>query len=182
MKQRIYFIDKRGPELEAEKKVAAAARNFKEAGRIAGEAKALNLERESLLDKRDKAISDLEKLEGEIKCTVDQMDESEQLIISKEKEAAIAGCQRLRLVAAAAMAERSATLELGDFEDGDILLKEAEAADFKASELQKAYGLEVEEREKPFDHFISISLITNLAGQQLSEMISSFNLPAAGGS
>lgn len=182
MKQRINFIDKRGPELEAEKKVAAAARNFKEAGRIAAEAKALNLERESLLDKRDKAISDLERWEGEIKCTVDQMHESEQLIISKEKEAAIAGCQRLRLVAAAAMAERSATLELGDFEDADILLKEAEAADFKASELQKAYGLEVEEREKPFDHFISISLITNLAGQQLSEMISSFHVPAAGGS
>jgi hypothetical protein len=35
------FIDKRGPELEAEKKVAAASRNFKEEGRIAAEAKEL---------------------------------------------------------------------------------------------------------------------------------------------
>ncbi|KAJ0987165.1 hypothetical protein J5N97_005521 [Dioscorea zingiberensis] len=176
LKQRISFIDKRGPELEAEKKVAAAARNFKEAGRIAAEAKALNLERESLLDKRDKAITHLEMLEAEIKDTIDKMQESEELIICKEKEAAIAACQRLRLVAAAAMAERSAALELGDIEEGNILLQEAETADSKASELQKAHDLETEEHGKPFDPFISIALITNLSGQRLSEMISSFNL------
>nr|CAD1834507.1 unnamed protein product [Ananas comosus var. bracteatus] len=57
---------------EAEKKVAVAARNFKEAGWIASEAK-----------------------------------ESEGLILLKEKEAAKAGYKKLRLISAAARAERS---------------------------------------------------------------------------
>ena len=52
--RRIGFIDKRGPDLDAEKKIAAAARYFKEAGRIAAEAKALNVEKESLETKIEK--------------------------------------------------------------------------------------------------------------------------------
>jgi hypothetical protein len=56
------FIDKRGPELEAEKKVAAASRNFKEAERIAAEAKALNSEKDELHGKLEKAAADLETI------------------------------------------------------------------------------------------------------------------------
>jgi len=47
-KQRIIFIDKRVSELETEKKVSTAARNFKEAARIATEAKSLCVEKESI--------------------------------------------------------------------------------------------------------------------------------------
>ncbi|ONK68805.1 uncharacterized protein A4U43_C05F16210 [Asparagus officinalis] len=174
--QRIGFIEKRGPELEAEKKIAAAARNFKEAGRIAAEAKALNMEKESLETKIEKSVLDLKKLEGDIKDTVDKIQEDEGLILLKEKEAAMAGCKRLRLVAASARAERSAALEMGDEEEGDSLLKEAEAADSKARELQETYDLEPEDIGNALEHSVSISLITNLAGEQLAKMASSLNL------
>lgn len=178
VKQRLDYINKRGPELEAEKKVAAAARNFKEAGRIAAEAKALSIEREGLQNKKEKAVSDLEKLEEEINTTLEKIQESERLISSKEKEAATAGCRRLRLAAAGSRAERSAALELGDNEEGDILLNEAEAAESKARELQEAYDLEWEELGKAFEHVVSISMVTNLAGQHLVEIASSFNRPS----
>lgn len=179
LKQRMDFIDKRGPELEAEKKVAAAARNFKEAGRIAAEAKALNVEKETLQNKREKAVSDLEQLEEEIKGIVDKIHESEGLVLLKEKEAAMAACKRLCLVAAAARAERTAALEMGDTEEGEILLKEAVVAESKARDLQATYDLEPEEEhEKTLGHFVSITLITNLAGKHLAEMAAAFNLPS----
>ena len=47
-KQRVIFIDKRVPKLEAEMEVATAARNFKEATRIAIEAKSMCVEKESI--------------------------------------------------------------------------------------------------------------------------------------
>ena len=47
-KQRIIFIDKRVSKLEAEKKVATAARNFKEHAWIATEAKSLCVEKENI--------------------------------------------------------------------------------------------------------------------------------------
>ncbi|XP_010927486.2 uncharacterized protein [Elaeis guineensis] len=180
-KQRIGFIDKRGPELEAEKKVAAAARNFKEAGRIAAEAKTLNIEKEDLQNRMEKAVSELEKLEKEIKCILDQIQESEVLISQKEKEAAMTSFKRLQLVAAAARAERAAALEMGDEEEGDILLKEAESAECKTRELQEAYNLKSDNNEKTLDQFVSIASIANLAGQHLTEMASSLKLPVASG-
>ena len=176
--QRIGFIDKRGPELEAEKKIAAAGRYFKEAGWIAAEAKALNVDKESLETKIEKAVVDVKKLEEEIKDTVDRMQENEGLILLQEKEAAMARCKRLWLVAASAKAERSAALEMGDVEEGDSLLKEAEAAEFKARELQETYDLEPEGDGKTLEHSVSIALIINLSGQHLAEMAASFNLSA----
>ena len=47
-KQRVIFIDKRVPKLEAEMEVATAARNFKEAARIAIEAKSPCVKKESM--------------------------------------------------------------------------------------------------------------------------------------
>ncbi|XP_077220837.1 neurofilament light protein [Tasmannia lanceolata] len=181
-RQRISFIDKRGPELEAEKKVAAAARNFKEAGRIATESKALSIEKESIQNKMESSILELEKVEEEIKGTVNKLQESERLILSKEEEAAMAGYERLQLVAAAAMAERSAALELGDLEEANILLAEAESANSDAENLQKAYDLKVKETVKTPKHFVSMTLIANLAGQRLAEMAASVRLSLEGGS
>ncbi|XXG57524.1 hypothetical protein AAC387_Pa03g4657 [Persea americana] len=177
-KQRIGFIDKRGPELEAEKKVAAAAWNFKEAGRIAAEAKALGTEKEELRDKMEVAIFELDKVETEIKDTVNKLQESERLISSKEKEAAIAGCERLQLVATAAMAERTAALEMGDLEEADILLAEAEAANLEATKLQQAFEFELEEMGRKANYFISMALIANLAGKELAEMAASIRADA----
>jgi hypothetical protein len=57
-KKNLSFMDERGPELEAEKKVRAAAKNFKEAGRIAAEAKTLYSENEELHAKLEKAGTD----------------------------------------------------------------------------------------------------------------------------
>lgn len=168
------FIEKRCPELEAEKKVAATARNFKEAGRVAAEAKALQSEKEELQDKLEKAIVHLEKLEKGIKDNLDSLQENEELISIKEKEAALAGCNRLLLVAAAARAERLAALKMGDVEEGSILLKEAEAAESKAMELQKEYSFDVVFDAK---QVVSLAFITNLNGDNLAE-VASFDLPS----
>ncbi|XP_072978510.1 uncharacterized protein [Typha angustifolia] len=177
LKQRVSFIDKRGPELEAEKKVAAAARNFKEAGRIAAEAKALNVEKEDLQNKLEKSALDLQKLEEEINGTADKVQESEGLILLKEKEAAMASYKRLQLVSAAARAERTAALGMGDLDECDVLLKEAEAAECKARELQESYELQPEDDGSTLQPVVSIAFITNVAGQYLAEMVSSFNIP-----
>ncbi|XP_043713141.1 uncharacterized protein LOC122661707 isoform X2 [Telopea speciosissima] len=175
-KQRIFFIEKRGPELEAEKKVAAAARNFKEAGRIAAEAKALTVEKESIQLKLEKAVLDLGEVEEGIELSANRMEETQGLIISKEKEAAMARFERLRLAAGAAMAERSAALELGDLQEAKVVLTEGEAAESEAKKLQQDYNFEEDEFGNLPKHFISMELITGLGGKQLAEMAKSVHL------
>ncbi|PIA44084.1 hypothetical protein AQUCO_01700004v1 [Aquilegia coerulea] len=177
-KQRIFFIDKRSPELEAEKRVAAAARNFKEAGRIAAEVKTLAVEKDSIQTKMDADILQLEKIEEEINDTVKNLNDKEELILLREREAAKSGCERLRLVSATAMAERSATLELGDHEEANTLLAEAEAADTEARQLQQAYNLQDEEFENEAKHLISIELIAKLGRKQLAEIATSISSSA----
>ncbi|XVF70161.1 hypothetical protein PTKIN_Ptkin11bG0139200 [Pterospermum kingtungense] len=170
LKQRIFFIDKMVPELEAEKKVAAASRNFKEAARLAAEAKSLNTEKEGVQTEMDKAVLDLGKVEEEIKHTVDKLQDIEGLILSKEKEVAMARFQRLLLISGAARAERSAALELGDLEEANLLLAEADAADSEAKELQPKYNLKEEEFEDLPKHFISLELVTNLGQKKLADL------------
>lgn len=170
LKQRIFFIDKMVPELEAEKKIAAASRNFKEAARLAAEAKSLSIEKDSVQAEMDKAVLDLGKLEEEIKHTVDKLQDIEGLISSKEKEVAMARFQRLLLIAGAAKAERSAALELGDLEEANLLLAEANAADSEAKELQPKYNLREEEFDDLPKHFISLELVINLGQKKLAEL------------
>jgi chromosome segregation ATPase len=175
-KQKLSFIDKRGPELEAEKRVAAAARNFKEAGRIAAEAKALYSEKEELHAKLEKAATDLEVIEKDITATTDKIQECEGLIILKEKESAMTSYKRLRLDAAAARAELTAATETDDSEEVEVLRKEAEAAESKAMELKTCYDLELDDNEIMFQPVVPIVFITNSTGQHLLEIASSFGL------
>lgn len=177
-KQRIFFIDKIVPELEAEKKVAAAARNFKEAARVAAEAKKLSVEKEGEDVKMDGAMLELGKLEEEIKDTVNWLVEADELILFKEKEVAMARFQRLLLVAGAAKAERLAAVELGDLEEANLLLAEAEAAEVEAKNLEQSYNFKEEEFENLPKHFMSMELVSNLGGKQLAELAASVHLPA----
>lgn len=177
-KQTIFYMDKRVPELEAEKKVAAAARNFKEAARIATESKTLSAEKERIQTKLEEDSIELGKLEEEIKNTVAKLQETEGLIISKEKEVAMARYQRLLLVAGAATAERSAALELGDLEEAGILLAEAEEAAAEAKKLQPVDNFQEDEFTNLPKHFISMELISNLGGKQLAELAASADLRA----
>ncbi|XVF04258.1 hypothetical protein REPUB_Repub05bG0067200 [Reevesia pubescens] len=172
LKQRIIFIEKMVPELEAEKKVAAASRTFKEAARLAAEAKSLSIEKESVQTEMDKAVLGLGKLEEEIKHTVDKLQEIEGLILSKEKEVAMARFQRLLLIVGAAKAERSAALELGDLEEANLLLAEADAAASEAKQLQPKYNLKEEEIEDLPKHFISLELVANLDHKKLADLAS----------
>ncbi|KAF3331227.1 myosin heavy chain, non-muscle [Carex littledalei] len=183
LKQRASYIEKRGPELEAEKKRAAAARNFKEAGRIAAEAKALNAEKEQLQIKLEKATSDLGKLEDDIKATGERVQECEGLILVKEKEGAIAGYKRLQLVAASARAEREAALQAGDAEEAELILREAEVAESKARDLEETYHDLLVDKEKMVDEthlnsdsISSTAFIINLSSQHLAQIASSFTL------
>ncbi|XP_062191626.1 uncharacterized protein LOC133895378 [Phragmites australis] len=176
IKQKLSFIDKRGPELEAEKKVAAAARNFKEAGRIAAEAKALNSEKEELHAKLEKAAIDLEIIEKDIVATTNKIQECEGLIVLKEKESAMTSYKRLRLDCAAARAELIAATETDDNEEVEILHREAEAAESKAMELKTCYDLQLEVDEFMFQPVVPIAFITNSTGQHLAEIASSFGL------
>ncbi|KAM0918612.1 hypothetical protein ACQ4PT_008735 [Festuca glaucescens] len=175
-KQKLSFMDKRGPELEAEKKVAAAARNFKEAGRIAAEAKALYSEKEELHAKLEKAGTDLEIIEKDITATTDKIQECEGLIVLKEQESAMTSYKRLRLDSSAARAELTAATETDDNEEVEILRKEAEAAESKALELKTLYNLQPDGDEYTFRPVVPIAFITNSTWQQLAEMASSFGL------
>ncbi|GFZ10576.1 hypothetical protein Acr_21g0011750 [Actinidia rufa] len=173
LKQRLVFVDKRVPDLETEKKVAAAARNFKEAARIAAESKALGVERESLQIKLAGAVLELGKLEEEICNAVNKLQETEGHISTKEKEVAMARFQRLLLIAGAAKAERSASLELGDLDEADILLAEAEAAESEARKIQPVYNFKEEEFANLPKQYVSMELVSNLGGKQLAELAAS---------
>lgn len=178
-KQRIFFIDKRVPELEAEKKVAATARNFKEAARVASEAKKLSVEKEGEEVKMDGAMLELGKLEEEIKYTVNWLAETDQLILFKEKEVAMAKFQRLLLVSGAATVEKLAAAELGDLEEANLLLAEAEAAEVEAKNLQQSYNFKEEDYENLPKHFMSMELVSSLGAKQLLELAASVKLPAS---
>lgn len=178
-KQRLLFIDRRIPELEAEKKVAATTRNFKEAARLAAEAKALCVEKEEIQMKMDGTESELKKLEEEICHTIDRMQETEVQISLKEKELAMARFQRLILIARAASAERSAALELGDHEEAEALMAEADAAEVEAAKLQPIYNFNEEEIENLPKLFISSELVSTLGGKQLAELAASANIVAS---
>lgn len=176
LKQRKLFIDKQVPELEAEKKVAAATRNFKEAARIASEAKSLTAEKEEQEIKMEKFTKELGEIEEEINETTQRFQEFEMLISSKEKEAAVALFQRLRLTSAAALAERSAALEQGDVEEAKVLQAEAEAADSEAKQLQLVHNIS-EEFGSAFNSklFTPMELVSSLNGKQLEELAAGCN-------
>uniref|UniRef100_A0A1J3EGT0 UVR domain-containing protein n=1 Tax=Noccaea caerulescens TaxID=107243 RepID=A0A1J3EGT0_NOCCA len=171
---KIMFIEKRMPELEAEKKVAASTRNFKEAGRIAAELKSLNLEKEKIQMETGKANTELEKAEHEIEETIKRLQELEKLIFSKEKELAISRFQRLRIESGTAKAERSAALELSDLEEANLLLEEAKEAESEAEQLKLTCGLkeedEEEEEAKSCEGFVSMELIATLGLKKLQEL------------
>ncbi|KAK7405818.1 hypothetical protein VNO78_07428 [Psophocarpus tetragonolobus] len=176
LKQRIIFVDKRFPELEAEKKVATAARNFKEAARIATEAKSLCAEKESIQTDMDTATLNLEKLEEEIGDTLSKLQETEGMILLKEKELAMIRYQKLLLAAATVRAEKAAALEMGDMEEANILLAEAEAADCEAEKLQSTYKFEAEDFMDLRKHLISMDLISHLDQKQLEELAVSLHV------
>ncbi|KAK3427396.1 hypothetical protein EUGRSUZ_F03636 [Eucalyptus grandis] len=177
--QRILYVDKRLPELETEKKVAAAARNFKEAARIAAEAKSLSNEKEGTQIKLERATMELGKLEEEIKETVDKLQEAEEQILLRERDLAVARFQRLLITASAANAERAAAVELGDHEEADTLLAEAKAAEYEAQKLQEVYDLKEEDFGNQPKHLIPMELVHDLSGKQLAELAASVHLTPA---
>lgn len=167
------FIEKRLPELEAEKKVAASTRSFKEAGRIAAEAKSLTLEKERIQIDTGKANAELEKAEHEIEETIKKLQELERLILSKEKELAISRFQRLRIDSGTAKAERSAALELSELEEANLLLEEAQEAETEAEKLKLTCDLKEEEEEeeaKTYESFVSMELIATFGLKKLEEV------------
>ncbi|KAJ7300252.1 hypothetical protein O6H91_Y027500 [Diphasiastrum complanatum] len=142
IQQRISYAEKRAPELEAEKRIAATARNFKEAARLAAEAKTLVAEKDALNLELDCLTSDLQKLDQEVESKVLLLADTEGVITAKEKVAAKARCERLRMIAKAAREERDVAIGLEDFEEAESLHAEAEAADSEANELQEAHQLQ----------------------------------------
>lgn len=121
----------------------------------------------------------LEKLEQEIKDTVNKLQEYEGLILSKEREVAMARFERLLLIAGSASAEREAALEFGDLDEANLLLMEAEAADVEAKEMQPLHDFKVEEFVNLPKHFISMELVANLGRKQLAELAATINFSPA---
>ncbi|XP_027090982.1 rootletin isoform X2 [Coffea eugenioides] len=174
-KQRLFFIDKRLPELEAEKKVAATTRNFKEAARIATEVKALSVERVGIGIKMGDAKSQLQQLEEQICNTVNRLEQTESQVLLREKELEMARFQRLTLIAEAATAERFAAIELGDLEEADVLLAEADAAASEARKLLLLRNFRDEDLSDLPKHFVPIELVSKLEGKQLAELMASIH-------
>ncbi|KAI3418075.1 uncharacterized protein J3R85_013929 [Psidium guajava] len=177
--QRMLYVDKRLPELETEKKVAAVARNFREAARIAAEAKSLSTDKEGTQVELERATMGLGKLEEEIEETVNKLQEAEELILLRERDLAVARFQRLLITASAASAERAAAVELGDHEEADILLAEAQAAESEAQKLQAVYDLKEENFGDRPKHLIPMELVSDLGGKQLAELAASVHLTPA---
>ncbi|KAJ0866331.1 putative UVR domain-containing protein [Helianthus annuus] len=176
-KQRLLFIEKRVPEMESEKRVFATARNFKEAARIANEAKALYVEKETLQLKIDEDTTALKKIEDDINHNVQKLQEKEENIALTEKELETVRYQRLILLVGAATAEQSAAMKLGDVEEADILRQEAQAADSEAKKIQPDSKNEKFD-SKILNSFISMELVSTLDKNQLAELVASAQISA----
>lgn len=133
------------------------------------------VEKEGMQTNMSTATSNLEKLEEEIKNTLTQLQETEEMILLKEKELAMARYQRLLLTAGTARAEITAALEMGDAEEADLLLAEAEAADSEAEKLKSTYGFKTEDFTNLSNHFISFDLVSYLGRKQLEELAAALN-------
>lgn len=124
----------------------------------------------------DTAALNLKKLEEEIKDTLNKLQEGEGMILLKEKELAMVRYQMLLLSAATDRAEQAAALEMGDMEEANLLLAEAEAADCEAEKLQLTYKFEAEDFTDLQRHLISMDLVSYLDQKQLEELAVSRHL------
>lgn len=142
IKVKFQFVEKRGPELESEKRLAASSRNFKEAARLAAEAKVLVADKEAAAVGMQRYLVELEKLEREVEAQIRSLANIESCLAASEKDASVARCERLRLLAAATRDERDAAAELEDFSEAESLDAEAEALDAEANELKEDLKLD----------------------------------------
>lgn len=133
-------------------------------------------EKETLQHKIDEDTTTLKKIEDEINHNVEKLQEKEENISSMEKELETVRYQRLVLLARAATAERWAAIELGDIEEADILLKEAQAADLEAKKIQPSS--KTEEVDSVLNSFISMELVSTLDKHQLAELAASTKVSA----
>ncbi|CAH9134400.1 unnamed protein product [Cuscuta epithymum] len=136
------------------------------------------MEKDRIQTKLEDAELEVKKVEEEICLIVERLKETEAQGSEKERELAMARFQRLILVDRACREERSVALELGDLEEADALLEEAEAAVSEARKLQPIYGFQEELITLP-KHFISAELVSKLQGRQLAELAASVNILAS---
>jgi len=124
----------------------------------------------------DTSSLNLEKLEEEIKDTLNKLQETEGVILLKEKELAMVRYQKLLLASATARAEKAGALEMGDMEEANLLSTEAEAADREAEKLQSTYKIEEKDFVDLGKHLISMDLVSYLDQKQLGELVVSLHL------
>ncbi|GJP46168.1 hypothetical protein CLOM_g5486 [Closterium sp. NIES-68] len=148
VQQRLAAAQRRIPELEAEKKAAAAARNFKEAARLAAEAKLYSNDRDTAERQLQECEEEIRRVEREEEGKGEELRAMEEMAREREREGGVARCARLRLVAVVARREMESAAEGEDWEEAEGLKGEAEAADSEADSLKEQYGLEGEEYER----------------------------------
>ena len=146
--QRVVFAEKRGPELEAEKRAAASSRNFKEAAKLAAEMKMLANDKEAVASEMGAVTAELARVEAEEEKELSKVADAENAVSVSDKAAAMARCERLRLSAKVARKEMDVAAEAEEFEEAESLKLEAESADEEADALQQAHGLAGEEVDK----------------------------------
>jgi len=117
----------------------------------------------------------LEKLEEEIKDTLNKIQETVGVILLKEKELAMVRYQKLLLASATARAEKAGALEMGDMEEANLLSIEAEAADREAEKLQSTYKFEAKDFVDLGKHLISMDHVSYLDQKQLGELVVSLH-------
>eukprot|EP00897_Mesotaenium_endlicherianum_P009930 jgi/Mesen1/8966/ME000056S08378 len=147
--QRVAHAEKRGPELDVEKRLAASSRNFKEAARLAAEAKLLTNDKESAAAEIRLLTNEMEESEKMDAEKIEQLGELESMLADKDKEASMVRCERLRLIADVARKEMEEAAEAEDFEEAESLNLEAEAADEEADALQKQHGFLGKQHDRP---------------------------------
>eukprot|EP00898_Chlorokybus_atmophyticus_P005674 jgi/Chlat1/6107/Chrsp40S05688 len=138
--QRATAAEKRIPELESEKKLAAAARNFKEAGRLANEAKAVAAERDAAAAEASELAARLDSAtEGEV-LQQQLLGSMQGELKSVSRRAAFASWRRLRQLL---QSTKEAKIDAPD--DIKAFLQEEEAACCaEIAVLEDIYGFAAE--------------------------------------
>ena len=118
--------DSRLPELEAEKKAAAASKNFKEAARLAAEAKSLTSSREE----SQSAVAELEGQENALREDVEekvaQVEAAEATLRGASRIGGLARCKWLQLAIAEKRDQVDAAAAEENYEEAENLQSEVE--------------------------------------------------------
>jgi len=149
-------IDARVPELEEHKKLAVAAKNFKEAGRLANDLKLLVSQREETWSSQNSINEKLQRLHKELADHEEEIAKWKSGLEEEERKATVLRFKHLRWWSTSLKRSGDQAYARGDLESAREWGEQLSMCDMEISELRARLPAElVEEKEKELEPTVS---------------------------